>query len=89
MARKQQLIEGTEPLSIPEIDEKAEKYVSVRNKRMKLNLEEVQLRDELVSLMHEHNISVYDWDEQIVELTATEKIKVRQRKDAENGEAKE
>jgi hypothetical protein len=89
-SRKQQLIPGAEPVSIPAIDEAADQYVKVRNKRMKLTLEEVELRDKLVELMKENELTVYEWDEQIIELTATEKVKVRKRKDAEeNGEAEE
>ncbi len=86
--RKQQLIPGAEPVSIREIDEAADQYIKVRNRRMKLSLEEVELRDKLTALMQEHKLIIYEWDEQIVELTATEKVKVRKKQGAgENGES--
>src|SRR5260370_321437 len=84
----EQLIPGAEPVSIREIDEAADQYIKVRNRRMKLSLEEVELRDKLTALMQEHKLIIYEWDEQIVELTATEKVKVRKKQGAgENGES--
>lgn len=47
-------IPGTERPKIKEIDEAAEAYVSVRDKRMSLTEQEVAAKQQLVNLMHAH-----------------------------------
>lgn len=58
MARQKEL-SGIERESIKEIDDAAEAYVTVRDKRMKLTKEEVEKRDGLIEVMRRHRRKVY------------------------------
>ena len=78
---RQQHLEGMEPPSIAEIEEKAEEYVEARNARMKLLTKEIGLQEELATLMRKHKLKNYEFDGSTVELTSKEKVKVRKSKD--------
>jgi hypothetical protein len=55
MAKRQSELPGTERKVIREIEAAAEKYVIVRDKRMKLTKKEVDAKEELAALMNDHN----------------------------------
>lgn len=83
---KQKYIEGTEPPSIPEIDEKAGQYKKVRDKRMDLTEQEIELKGELRELMLKHKLDTYvvpDTEMQVDLEPGEAEIKVRKRKAAE------
>jgi hypothetical protein len=81
------------PVSIPEIDEAAEAYATVRNERMELTDQEAEKAAELLKLMHEHHLKEYEYDGKMVSLAVLEKVRVRKQKraDAEtaNGDGEE
>lgn len=75
MPRKQLEIPGTEAASIPEVEDAAEKYVVIRDKRMRLTEAEVTAKTNLIQvlLQHEGQLSpgedgtkTYRYDEEIV-----------------------
>lgn len=74
--------------SIPEIDEAAEKYVRVRDRRMKLTTEEVTLRETLIETVKQHIKDLtangdgelhyrYGDDMEVILKPGKEKVKVR------------
>lgn len=80
MARKskQQFIEGTEPESIPEIEQAAEAYREARDSRMNKLEVEIELKKDLTELMKKHKLSEYKYDDQVVVLEGGEpKVKVQ------------
>lgn len=86
---KQQRIPGSEPPSIPALDDAAETYYEVMQDRLKLTKEEHEAMDSLVEKMSEHGVERYETaDGLVVTITAKSKCKVKKRKDAEsNGES--
>lgn len=75
MPSKQLKIPGTEPASIPEIEEASENYVRARDKRMRLLESEITAKTNLlqVLLQHEDKLSaneegnkVYRYDDLVV-----------------------
>src|SRR6266436_4885032 len=46
--------DGVAPLSIPEIDKLAEKYVRERDKRCELTPKEVEAKENLIAAIHKH-----------------------------------
>lgn len=72
---------GVEPLTIPEIDEHADEYVTLRDKRMKLLAQELTAKEELMKVMKSHKLKVYEYDDHIVEIVPTdETVKVKKKK---------
>jgi len=78
---KQQFIPGTEPPSIPALDEAAEKYVGIRDDRMRLTKAEAKAIDELLDLLREHGLASYEFDGNVVEISHKDKVKVRRKKE--------
>lgn len=79
MAKRQLEIPGTERKSIKEIEDSAEHYRSVRDKRMRLTEMEVAAKTDLIQVMVSHEADlepgeggtkVYRYDEEIVILKA-------------------
>lgn len=75
MPKKQLEIPGTEPQSIPEIEEAAETYVKARDKRMRLTEQEVAAKVNLLQVLltnqekmspGEDGTRVYRYDDEIV-----------------------
>ena len=61
-----------------DLDDATEEYVSVRNRRMALTEEEVAAKNALATLMHEHGLTVYRYnDYKVVILPGKENIKVK------------
>lgn len=88
MSSKKQLeIPGTERQSIPEIEEAAEKYRAVRDKRMRLTEQEVAAKVNLLQVLIEHENEltpngnderVYRYDDEIVILKSGKRnVKVK------------
>lgn len=79
---KQKMIEGTEPLSIKEIDEAAMAYVYVRDKRVALLEKEIELKEILSAAMKTHELEIYEYDGNVVMWTRKEKevLKVKRKK---------
>ena len=73
---------------ITAIDAAADAYVTIRNKRMQLTLDEHEKREALGALMHEHELTTYTDHEAgyTVEILSKEKLRVRSLKDDENEE---
>jgi hypothetical protein len=71
---------GLETETIPAITEAAEAYAEKRDARMVLLKEEVDLKNKLLVLLHEHKLESYRDDSHdppiTVELKTTEKVKV-------------
>ena len=90
MARaKQQHLPGMAPPSIPELDAAAENYDRVKNRRVKLTDEETEAQAVLLAAMKKHKLTVYEYDGKLVVLSATEKVRVKPKKDEEGGDDEE
>lgn len=88
--RKQQQIPGTEPVSIPELDEAALEYAVARDKRIAANQVEKTKLGTLTELLKKHNLDVYRFETDEGEAMRVEKvptkikIKVRKVKDGDS-----
>ena len=56
---KQKMIEGTEPERIQEVEDSAESYRAIRDKRMTLTEDEVEANANLIEVMEKHNLTTY------------------------------
>jgi hypothetical protein len=85
---KQMEIAGTERPRITEIEEAADAYVSIRDKRMNLTVKEIAAREALVTTVQAHKSELtpngageyvyrYDDDLEVVLKPGKEKVKVR------------
>lgn len=87
MSKKQPELEGMEAASIPEIEEAAENYVKLRDKRMKLLEQEITAKANLLTVVTEHakelstdaeGNKVYRYDDEMVILkTGRSNVKVK------------
>jgi hypothetical protein len=86
MPRNQTELEGMEAPRIKAIDEAAEHYVSVRDKRMKLTASEIAAKQNLIDTCREHEDKLshdgngvirYAYDDMVVEWERRDKIRVR------------
>ena len=59
MARKQGTLPGMAKKTIKEVDDAAEAYQEVKEKRMELTRDEKTAKDALVFVMRKHNLEVY------------------------------
>lgn len=79
--------EPKEPPSIKAIDDAAYDYVEKRDERMLRLAAEVDAHDNLLSLMREHKLESYSFDEFVVSLDSSTKAKVKRKKAPDsNGE---
>ncbi len=85
---KQGWLNGTEPVSIKELDAAAETYFDTMQERITLTREEHEAMDSLVEKMIEHDVERYETpDGLIVTVTKKSKCLVKRKKDAEkNGD---
>jgi hypothetical protein len=60
--QKQGHFEEMAPPSISELDDAAESYVDVRNKRMKLTTKEIEAHGQLLEIMKKHKLTHYEYD---------------------------
>jgi len=87
MANKTGDLPGMKPVRITALDEAADNYVKVRDRRMGLTEKEVQAKQNLIDLIHEHadklqpndeGVIYYKYDDVVVELKpGKEQLKVR------------
>jgi len=85
--KRQAFIPGTEPPSIPEIDEAADVYVELRDNRMGQQKDEAEALEKLTALMHQNSVTTYEYDGKTVTLEALEKVRVRRNKSGkDNGD---
>jgi len=80
MAPKQQRLPGQESAHHKDITKAAEKYVEVRDQRMDLTRQETEQRDNLLTAMRKHKLSMYEDDNAGLEVQVIEpaaKVKVR------------
>lgn len=69
---------------IPEIEEAAYKYVEVRDARLRLMPKEREAKDDLLALMRQHDQTIYEFDDHVVERTIGEdSVKVKFKQDPE------
>ena len=85
-APKQQYIDGTEPVRVKEIEEAADTYRDIRDRRQELTREETAANEALLALMKEHGLTSYRYDGSEVTL-AKEKEKARVRRIKAEGES--
>lgn len=75
---KQMEIPGTERPKIEEVEATAEEYTSLRDRRMAVLKEEVTAKTKLLDAMHKYGLTIYRYDDRIVEVQpAKEKVKVK------------
>ena len=90
---KQIAIPGTTQKAVKEIDQAAEAYVDVRDKRMKLTTKEVEAQATLVAAMQKHTLLAYrctSTDEPLdVTMVTKTKARVRGPKDEDTDEEAE
>jgi rare lipoprotein A (peptidoglycan hydrolase) len=78
---------GVAPVRIKAVDDAAEEYVKIRDRRMGLTKKEVQAKQNLIDLLHKNaekigaddeGIMRYEYDDVVVELSpGKEQLKVR------------
>jgi|HubBroStandDraft_3_1064219.scaffolds.fasta_scaffold2343030_1 hypothetical protein len=76
---KQASIAGTESPSIPELDTACRAYVPVRNQRMELTVKEKSLKNTVLGIMKDHNLTEYFRRDDGVYVVLTNDVKVRVR----------
>lgn len=91
MGRKQLEIAGTErPNKVKDVDEAAEAYVEVRDKRMALTKKEAEKKSALIEVMKKHNLTAYedlDADPQLLVTVIEGKVDVKVKALGEEEEA--
>ena len=76
--------EGVAQKKIPAVTKAANRYVEVRDARKALTDKEVDAKAVLLNAMHEHGLTIYRFDDYIVELkNGKENVKVKSADDAE------
>lgn len=76
---------GVSQPHVPEIEDIAEEYVGIRDKRMALTKQEVETRGRLSTVMKNHNLTRYPYDGKVVLIKpGQEKIKVQAAEDEED-----
>ncbi len=87
-------IPGTERPVIKAIEDKAEQYVALRDKRMAMLVKEVEAKGELMAAMRKHEEKLrqpdgsllYAFDESVVVVSCSDKVKVKKLADEEEDE---
>jgi hypothetical protein len=84
---KQKSLPGMEDRKIEELHAAAEDYAEVRDKRMDLLDEEIEMKASLGKLMHKHGLTKYSHHGLVVMLVpGEENVKVKVKKDKEGKE---
>lgn len=91
MAKKKALpqtdLPGMEDREINDLQFSALEYAKIRDKRMKLSQEEVELKQELLALMKKHHRKTYNYNGvEVNVVTEEETVKVRIHKPEEDDE---
>jgi hypothetical protein len=74
---RQKNLPTMENVSIPALDDATDSYVSARDHRMKLTKEECDTRDNLIALMVENRLTVYEFNGFTVNLLSKQKVSVK------------
>ena len=83
---RQACLPQMEDPAIEELEGAAEDYAEIRDKRQALTLDEVRLKTELLNLMHSHSKTEYNHGGVSIKvIVESEKVKVRIKKDEEDG----
>lgn len=77
---KQGHLEGLEPPTIEEVEEKADAYYSLNDKSWKLRGKVEQARDELLETMKKHELTTYEYGNKVVSVVEKEIVKIKKRK---------
>ena len=80
---KQQELKGVERKVIKAVENAADDYVEVRDKRMALTTKEVEKRGVLIAAMQEAGVTSYRYDDRIITLDSKTKVKVKTDRDGE------
>jgi len=83
MAKKQGELPGVERKVIKAVENAADDYVDVRDKRMTLTTKEVEKRAVLIAAMEEHGITSYRYDDRVITLEAKAKVSVKNAHDGD------
>src|SRR5262245_24668416 len=88
---RQSFIPGTEPPSIPAIDDAADTYYEAMMERVKLSAEEDEAKDNLIDKMKENGLDRYETKHGlVVSVTNKSNVKCKRKKDASaNGDGEE
>lgn len=89
MPKKQGELPGVEAPSIPEIDDAADSYVALRDKRMALTEKEIDARAVLIAAMDKHKLTSYRYDDNVVTVEPSEKVHVKKAKEEKSAVEKE
>lgn len=77
--------EGVAQKKIPAVTKAANRYVEVRDQRMALTDKEVDAKAVLLNAMHENGLTIYRFDDYIVQIKeGKENVKVKSADDAES-----
>ncbi len=79
-AARQNLIPGTEPERIKEIETAAARYVEFRDQRMEAGEAEIKLKAKLIEAMKEHKLETYNFDGYMVVLEHINEDQVKVKK---------
>lgn len=84
---KQQVIPGSRPDEVADIEEAADSYYDAMKARVKASAKETETRDDLMSKMIDNKLSSYETREGLIVnmLDGKKKVTVKPRKDEENG----
>lgn len=77
MAKKQGELPGVEKPVVKAVEEAADEYVNVRDRRMKLTEAEVEKRSILIHEMKKARLTSYSYDGQVITLDTKDAVKVR------------
>ena len=83
MAKAQRELAGMERPKVKEIEDAAEDYVAIRDKRMSLTEKEVDARAVLLAAMEKHKLDAYRFDDRVVIVLPAKKVKVKTASDDE------
>jgi hypothetical protein len=90
MAKDQKELPGMEDRKLPDLVAAANAYVKIRDKRQDLTKREVELKLDLLGLMHKHKKTDYVFDDveiHVVMEKETVKVKVKHDEEEEETEA--
>jgi hypothetical protein len=83
MSKRQEELPGVERRVIKAVENAADDYVDVRDKRMALTTKEVEKRAVLIHEMEKAGVTSYRYDDRVITLEAKAKVKVKNAHDDE------
>lgn len=83
---KQGRLAGMEPETIPEIEDAAENFVKARNKWQRAHQPMIEAHEILHALLKKHGLRHYEFDDTLVDVVGSEKVRVKARKDDDTEE---